>query len=66
MSNGEFLDPQGLADYFGIPVRTVYSWRYRKEGPPAYRVGRHVRYRRSEVETWLAAQADVREPVGSG
>jgi excisionase family DNA binding protein len=54
----EFFDPQGLADYFGVPVRTVYAWRYRGEGPRAYRIGRHVRYRLSDVEAWLKQQAD--------
>jgi excisionase family DNA binding protein len=56
--NDEFLDPQGLADWFGIPIRTVYNWRSRQEGPRGYRIGRHVRYRRSEVEEWLKRQAD--------
>jgi hypothetical protein len=26
--------------------------------PPGYRVGRHVRYRRTAVEAWLETQAD--------
>ncbi|MGH2817401.1 MAG: helix-turn-helix transcriptional regulator [Actinomycetota bacterium] len=63
--NDEFLDPQGLADLFGIPVRTVYSWRNRREGPRGYRIGRHVRYKRSDVEEWLERQADEpRQKVG--
>ncbi|MGI8707255.1 MAG: helix-turn-helix domain-containing protein [Actinomycetota bacterium] len=52
------MDPQGLADYLGIPLRTVYAWRYRGEGPASYRIGRHVRYRREDVEAWLEKQAD--------
>lgn len=43
-----------------VPVATLYGWRHRGEGPPGYRVGRHVRYRRAEVEKWLTTQADVR------
>lgn len=54
----DFLSPQGLADYLGVPVSTVYGWRHRHEGPRGLRVGRHVRYRRSDVEAWLEAQAD--------
>jgi excisionase family DNA binding protein len=57
-NGGEFLDPQGLADLFGIPLRTVYNWRNRAVGPRGYRIGRHVRYRRSDVEAWLERQAD--------
>jgi excisionase family DNA binding protein len=49
-----------LSDMLGVPVATLYAWRHRGEGPPGYRVGRHVRYRRAEVEQWLTTQADVR------
>ena len=46
-----------LSEMLGIPVNTLYSWRWRGEGPTGYRVGRYVRYRRSEVNAWLEAQA---------
>jgi excisionase family DNA binding protein len=45
----------------GVPVDTLYGWRHRGEGPRGYRVGRHVRYRRSSVEAWLEEQADRRQ-----
>lgn len=53
-----FLSPEDLADYLGVPVATVYGWRYKGLGPPAAKVGRHLRYRRSEVEAWVDAQSD--------
>jgi predicted DNA-binding transcriptional regulator AlpA len=37
----------------GMPVDTLCGWRHRGEGPTGYRIGRHVRYRRSAVEAWL-------------
>lgn len=52
--------PEYLAACLGIPVRTIYSWRYRGEGPKGYRIGRHVRYRPEDVESWLEAHADNR------
>lgn len=52
------LSPAELADYLTIPVQTIYQWRHRGEGPPGYRVGRHVRYRWSDIQTWLAGQTD--------
>jgi excisionase family DNA binding protein len=52
------LSPTELADYLAIPVQTIYQWRYRGDGPPGYRVGRHVRYRWSDIQTWLAEQTD--------
>ena len=49
-----------VAELLGIPVATLYLWRHRGEGPSGYRIGRHVRYRRSSVEAWLETQADCR------
>ncbi len=54
----DFFSPDGLADYLDVPVKTVYQWRHQGTGPIGIKVGRHVRYRRSEVERWLDAQAD--------
>lgn len=50
------LTIQELAEYLGVPVTTLYQWRYRREGPPGFRVGRHVRYRRADVEDWIEQQ----------
>ncbi len=47
------LTPAELAGYLGVPIKTLYTWRYRHEGPPALRIGRHLRYRRDDVEDWL-------------
>jgi excisionase family DNA binding protein len=44
------LRPDELAAFLGIPLRTIYRWRSRHEGPPSYRVGRLIRYRLNEVE----------------
>lgn len=47
------LTVQELAEYLGVPVATLYQWRHRREGPPGFRVGRHVRYRWSDVQGWI-------------
>ncbi|MEX1038819.1 MAG: helix-turn-helix domain-containing protein [Acidimicrobiia bacterium] len=52
----QLLTVQELAEYLAVPVATLYQWRYRKEGPPGFRVGKHLRYRWSEVETWIEKQ----------
>ena len=54
----EWVSPEELATELGIPVKTIYQWRYRRTGPKAHRIGRHVRFRRRDIETWLTAQAD--------
>ncbi|MBQ6643511.1 MAG: helix-turn-helix domain-containing protein [Saccharopolyspora sp.] len=50
--------PQDVANFFGIPVSTVYQWRTRGTGPIGKRVGKHVRYRSEDVESWFDAQPD--------
>jgi excisionase family DNA binding protein len=47
-----------LSELLGVPLSTLYGWRHRGEGPPGYRLGKHVRFRRADVEAWLATQAD--------
>lgn len=46
-----------VSKYLGIPVATLYVWRHRGTGPRASKVGRHLRYRWSDVERWLDEQA---------
>lgn len=50
---GELLTPEDLARIFRVSVRTVYSWRSRDVGPPGFRVGGAVRYRREDVAAWV-------------
>ncbi|WP_145725122.1 helix-turn-helix domain-containing protein [Nocardioides sp. J9] len=38
----------------GVPVATLKRWRTQRSGPLVLHIGRHVRYRRSAVETWLS------------
>ena len=45
-----------VAEMLNIPLETLYAWRQRRLGPLGYRVGRHIRYRRSTVESWLEAR----------
>ena len=55
-----FLTPKEVADLLRVPVATVYGWRTKGLGPPAGRVGRHVRYRREAVLEWARNAEDVR------
>lgn len=49
--------PDAVSQYLGVPIETLYVWRVRGKGPRASKVGRHLRYRWSDVEKWLDAQA---------
>lgn len=42
-----------LADYLEVPVKTIYTWRHRNTGPKGFRVGKHVRFRWVDVQTWV-------------
>ncbi len=55
----ELLTPEDLAQHCKVPIGTVYQWNHRGTGPKALRVGRHVRYRTSDVEAWLERRAGI-------
>lgn len=57
------IGPNELADYLGVPIKTIYEWRYLGVGPAGYRIGRHVRYRITDVEQWLETRRDPRHIV---
>ena len=47
------LTAEDLASFLDVPIKTLYSWRYRGEGPVGFRVGKHIRYRWADIETWI-------------
>jgi excisionase family DNA binding protein len=46
-----------VSDHLGVPINTLYQWRRKGVGPKASRVGRHLRYKWSDVDAWLESQA---------
>jgi excisionase family DNA binding protein len=50
------LSPSQAAQLLNVPVRTLDGWRNRRIGPDYLKVGRHVRYRRTDLATWLDTQ----------
>lgn len=50
--------PEEVAEMLRIPLTTLYAWRTRGKGPRAVKVGRHLRYRLSDLEKFLAENAD--------
>lgn len=57
-SGEQLLSIQELALRLNVPVSTVYGWRHKGSGRRGFRVGRHVRFRWSDVEKWLEEHAD--------
>lgn len=48
--------PEEVSAFYQVPVATLYQWRHRGEGPPAVKIGRHLRYDWHDVEAWWADQ----------
>jgi excisionase family DNA binding protein len=60
----EFYNARELAAYLDVPLPTVRRWRVTGTGPRGIRVGRHVRYRKAEVERWLERNTSERSNNG--
>jgi len=53
----DLLSPTELAAQLKVPVSTVYRWNQEQTGPTPYRIGKHIRYRRADVEAWMEGRA---------
>lgn len=45
-----------LSRYLQVPVESIRKWRARGGGPPAYMIGKHLRFDPAEVSAWLKSQ----------
>jgi excisionase family DNA binding protein len=53
------LSVEDLAELLQVPMRTIYDWRYRGDGPKPIRVGRHLRFDPADVARWLAGRKEA-------
>ncbi|HEX3932627.1 MAG TPA: helix-turn-helix domain-containing protein [Nocardioides sp.] len=53
---GSILTIDQAATYLSIPKATLYTWRTRRAGfgPRAVKLGGCLRYRRSDLDAWIA------------
>lgn len=49
----DIVSVEEVARRLDIPKTTLYGWRYKNKGPRGHRVGKHLRYRWSDVLEWL-------------
>lgn len=48
-----------VAERLRVPVATLRYWRSQTlDGPPSFKAGRHVRYRRGDLEGWIAERIE--------
>lgn len=60
---GEWLGTADLAAMLNVEIASIYWLNHTGEGPPRYKIGRELRYRRSEVDEWAKTR---RVPVQPG
>ncbi|MFF0149644.1 helix-turn-helix protein [Amycolatopsis sulphurea] len=47
---------EDLSNHLGIPINTLYKWRTKNYGPTGRRIGKYIRYRPEDVDTWIEDQ----------
>ena len=62
------LTEVAAADILCVSIRTLQAWRVRGDGPPFVKVGRAVRYRRNDLETWVEGRTarSTSQPLSGG
>lgn len=55
----ELLTDDDVSAITQVKTGTLAAWRSRRQGPPFFRMGRCVRYRRADIEAWLATKRVV-------
>ncbi|WUD78745.1 helix-turn-helix domain-containing protein [Streptomyces sp. NBC_00510] len=53
------MTPADVAELLGVPVETLYQWRRKRTGPPAFRIGRHLRYDPARLRQWIDGLTEV-------
>ncbi len=56
----DLLTLHEVAELLRVPEATLRYWRHQHTGPDSYKIGRHVRYPRCEVQRWLRSQRSSR------
>lgn len=57
--NKQWIGIKDLAAELDIPVTTIYQWRSRGLAPRGARFGRTVRFRRADVDAWIAERLEA-------
>ncbi|MDO5533205.1 MAG: helix-turn-helix domain-containing protein [Propionibacteriaceae bacterium] len=55
----EILTAAEVAAITKIPLGTLRYWRHARTGPRSFKLGGLTRYRRADVDAWLAAQYET-------
>jgi predicted DNA-binding transcriptional regulator AlpA len=50
----EWLDTRAAATYLGVSTQWLEIARHKGKGPPFSRITRSIRYKRAELDSWMA------------
>jgi predicted DNA-binding transcriptional regulator AlpA len=53
---GDLLSTAAAAQRLGVAEGTLRYWRYVDQGPRSFRVGRHVKYLREDIDAFISSQ----------
>lgn len=56
MADEVYLTEAEAAEVLCVRRNCLCQWRHKRTGPPYLKLGRTVRYRRSDLDRWAAAQ----------
>lgn len=57
--DGRLLSLREAATYLDVKEATLRDWRVDRKGPPAVKYGRLVKYRREDLDQWIADRLEV-------
>lgn len=61
-NNNQLLTASQVSHLLQISLRALYEMRYQREGPPATLIGRRLRYRRQDLDSWLSSRREELRP----
>lgn len=62
----EYMTPPEVATYYKVPVQTLAYWRHTgATGPKWVKIGRHIRYAKTEIERYDAELDELAEQARS-
>ena len=52
----ELWTVEQVSAFLHVPIGTMYQWRHKGVGPPAYRAGKRLLYDAADVRRWLVEE----------
>jgi hypothetical protein len=59
----DFLTLPEVAEILRVPVNTLRWWRQRGDGPPFFKIGRHLVTTIGDLRAWIQEQKQTSDPT---